>query len=300
MLSPSPPSRQTPTDERSKCTARRRRTKLVRHLLRHGNLVAGSLILLVYVLVALLAPVLAPYGPNEQNLLATLAPPSPEHLFGTDHIGRDILSRVLVGTRYSLLICLVSVVLGALGGIPLGMIAGYQGGRVDSILSSAVDVVLTIPVIVLAIAIVSVIGPGLIGLIVAISVSYAPRVARITRGAVLDVRQEDYISSSLALGARTPRVLLRHVLPNSAAPLIIELTLMAGQAVLVAAALGFLGLGVQPPLPEWGTMLSRGKDVLAIAPHVVTAPGLAIALLVLGFNFFGDGLRDIWDPKLKR
>ena len=299
MLNSSPQRRKASVSDPNTNAAREWR-RFIRRLRHHMNLVVGGLILLFYLLVAVFAPLLAPYGPNEQNLLLTLAPPSSEHLFGTDHIGRDILSRVLIGTRYSLLISLLSVVLGALIGIPLGMIAGYWGGRVDSILTSGIDVVLTIPVIVLAIAIVSIIGPGLFGLIIAISLSYAPRVARITRGAVLDIRQEEYVSSSLALGAGTPRVLTRHILPNAAAPLIIDLTLLAGQAVLVAAALGFLGLGVQPPLPEWGTMLSRGKDFLAIAPHIVTAPGLAIAFLVLGFNFFGDGLRDIWDPKLTR
>jgi ABC-type dipeptide/oligopeptide/nickel transport system permease subunit len=205
-----------------------------------------------------------------------------------------------VGTRYSLIICLVSVLIGALVGIPLGVVAGYGGGRVDTFLSGAVDILLTIPAIVLAIAIVSVIGPGMAGLIVAISVSYAPRIARLARGVALEVRQEDFVVAARALGASTPRVLTRHVLPNISAPLTVELTLLAGQAVLIAAALGFIGLGVQPPLPEWGTMLSRGKDFLAIAPHIVTAPGAAIALLVLGFNFLGDGLRDAWDPKLKR
>ena len=267
---------------------------------RNATLLAGSLIVGGFVLLAIIGPVIAPYGPNEQNLLATLQGPSAEHWFGTDHIGRDVLSRVLVGTRPSLFVCLASVLFGALVGIPLGVLAGYFGGRVETLVTAAVDVMLTIPAIVLAIAIVSVIGPGLEGLVVAIAVSFAPRIARITRGAVLDIRQEEYVTSSVALGARTPRVLLRHVLPNVSAPLTVELTLLAGQAVLVAAALGFIGLGVQPPSPEWGTMLSRGKDFLAVAPHVVTAPGLAIALLVLGFNLFGDGLRDAWDPKLRR
>jgi len=278
----------------------RPRPRSWRKLLRHGNLWIGAAILLVFVTIAIFGPAFAPHDPGRQNLLATLAPPSPTHPFGTDHIGRDVLSRVLVGTRYSLFVCLASVAFGALLGIPLGIVAGYAGGRIDSAISSAVDIVLTIPAIVLAIAIVAVVGPGLTGLVIAISVSYAPRVARITRSAVLDVRQEDYVASAVALGARTPRVLWRHLLPNVSAPLTVELTLLAGQAVLVATSLGFLGLGVQPPLPEWGTMLSRGKDFLSIAPHVVTAPGLAIALLVLGFNYLGDGLRDVWDPKLTR
>jgi ABC-type dipeptide/oligopeptide/nickel transport system permease subunit len=272
----------------------------MKRLLRHGNLWIGAAILTFFAFVAIFGPQLAPHAANRQNLLATLASPSATHPFGTDHIGRDVLSRVLVGTRYSVSVSLLSVLFGALIGIPLGLLAGYHGGRVDGLIGSAVDIILTIPAIVLAIAIVSVVGPGLTGLVVAISITNAPRIARIARGAVLDVRHEDYVTSSLALGASTPRVMLRHVLPNASAPLTVELTLLAGQAVLVATALGFLGLGVQPPIPEWGAMLSRGKDFVAIAPHIVTAPGLAIALLVLGFNFFGDGLRDIWDPKLKR
>lgn len=274
--------------------------RLLRRARRHVTLLLGAAILVGFLALAFLGPVVAPYGPNEQDLMATLQAPSAAHPFGTDHIGRDVLSRVLVGTRYSLLICLASVLAGALVGVPLGIVSGYRGGRVDTVLSGAIDILLTIPAIVLAIAIVSVVGPGMFGLIVAISVSYAPRIARLTRGVVLEVRQEDFVASSRALGASTPRVLARHVLPNVSAPLTVELTLLAGQAVLVAAALGFIGLGVQPPLPEWGSMLSRGKDFLAIAPHIVTAPGVAIALLVLGFNFFGDGLRDAWDPKLRR
>lgn len=275
-------------------------TLRLRRLRRHTTLLVGAGILAIFAVVAIFGPAIAPYGMNEQNLLATLQGPSAQHWLGTDHIGRDVLSRVLVGTRYSLLICVISVGLGAIVGVPLGILSGYLGGRIDALISSFVDVLLTIPAIVLAIAIVAVVGPGMEGLIVAISVSYAPRVARIARGAALEIRQEDFVTSSVALGARMPRVLRGHVLPNVSAPLTVELTLLAGQAVLVAAALGFLGLGVQPPLPEWGTMLSRGKDFLSVAPHTVTAPGIVIALLVLGFNFFGDGLRDAWDPRLER
>jgi ABC-type dipeptide/oligopeptide/nickel transport system permease subunit len=279
---------------------RPRGARLGTRVRRHATLLVGAGILIAFALIALFGPLIAPATATQQDLMATLQAPSSAHPFGTDHLGRDVFSRVLIGTRYSLFICLVTVTLGAVIGIPLGIVAGYVGGRVDALIGSAVDVMLTIPAIVLAIAIVSVVGPGMFGLVVAISISFAPRIARLTRGVVLDVRQEDYVASSLALGARTPRVLGRHVLPNISAPLTVELTLLAGQAVLVAAALGFIGLGVQPPVPEWGAMLSRGKDFLAVAPHVVTAPGLAIALLVLGFNVFGDGLRDAWDPKLRR
>lgn len=275
-----------------------RARRFLRKASRRGNLWLGATILVIFALLAAFGPAIAPYDASKQNLLATLAAPSAEHWLGTDNIGRDVLSRTLVGTRYSLLVCLVSVAFGAALGIPIGIVSGYFRGRVDAVLSSAVDIVLTIPTIVLAIAIVAIVGPGLTGLVVAISLSYAPRVARIARSAVLEVREEEYIASASALGASRIRVLGLHVLPNVSAPLTVELTLLAGQAVLVATALGFLGLGVQPPLPEWGTMLSRGKDYLPVAPHIVTVPGIAIALLVLGFNYLGDGLRDLWDPRL--
>ena len=274
---------------------RRLGNRYLRKLIRTPMLLVGGAILLFYLILAIFGPQLAAYGGNDQDILATLQPPSREHPFGTDSIGRDILSRVILGTRYSLSIALLSVALGAVVGIPLGLVSGYVGGRTDSLLMGFIDILLTIPVIVLAIAIVTVIGPGLVGLVVAISTTFAPRLARLTRGRVFEVKEEVYISAATALGGSTPRILIRHVLPNASAPLIIEITLRAGQAVLVGAALGFLGLGVQPPTPEWGTMLSRGREYLELAPYLVVAPGLAISLLVLGFNLFGDGLRDYFD-----
>lgn len=268
----------------------------MKRALRSPNFVTGGLLLLMFFVVALFAHQIAPYGGNAQDILHTLQAPSWAHPFGTDSIGRDIFSRVVLGTRYSLAIAILSVTIGAAIGIPIGLISGYFGGRVDSFLMGFIDILLTIPVIVLAVAIVTVIGPGMVGLITAISISFAPRLARLTRGRVFEVKEEVYVSAAHALGGSTQRVMVRHVLPNSFAPLIIEITLRGGQAVLVGAALGFLGLGVQPPTPEWGTMLSRGRDYLQLAQYVVIAPGLAISLLVLGFNLFGDGLRDIWDP----
>lgn len=268
----------------------------LRRMMRNPSLVTGAIILFVFFVVAIFANLLAPYPGNAQDIMHVLQRPSWAHPFGTDSIGRDIFSRVILGTRYSLAIAVLSVTIGALIGIPVGLISGYFGGRIDSILMGFIDILLTIPVIVLAIAIVTVMGPGMVGLVVAISITFAPRLARITRGRVFEVKEEVYVSAAQALGGTTRRVMTRHVLPNSFAPLIIEITLRAGQAVLVGAALGFLGLGVQPPTPEWGTMLSRGRDYLQLAQFVVIAPGLAISLLVLGFNLFGDGLRDIWDP----
>ncbi len=270
--------------------------RTLRRALRNPNLMFGAAVLLLYLVLALLGPALAPYGVDDQDLFSSLIGPTREHLLGTDSIGRDLLSRVIVGTRYSLSIAVLSVLFGSLLGIPVGLLAGFFGGRTDSLLMGFIDILLTIPVIVLAIAIVTVMGPGMVGLVTAIAISFAPRLARLTRGRVFEVKEEVFVSAATALGGSVIRILGRHVLPNAFAPLIIEITLRAGQAVLVGAALGFLGLGVQPPTPEWGTMLSRGREYLEIAPHVVVAPGLAISLLVLGFNLFGDGLRDAWDP----
>jgi len=291
LTQPNEPDRQVVAAARSAAWRRN-----LRRMLRNPSLVTGGVILFVFFVVAILANVLAPYGGNAQDILHVLQRPSWAHPFGTDSIGRDIFSRVILGTRYSLSIAVLSVAIGAVIGIPVGLVAGYFGGRLDSWLMGFIDILLTIPVIVLAIAIVTVIGPGMVGLVVAISITFAPRLARITRGRVFEVKEEVYVSAAQALGGTTRRVMTRHVLPNSFAPLIIEITLRAGQAVLVGAALGFLGLGVQPPTPEWGTMLSRGRDYLQLARFVVIAPGIAISLLVLGFNLFGDGLRDIWDP----
>lgn len=268
----------------------------LRRALRTPTLLVGGLLLLLFLIAAIFGPQLAPYGGNDQDILATLQPPSAQHLLGTDAIGRDILSRIVLGTRYSLSIALLSIFFGALVGIPLGLVAGYLGGRTDTVLMGFIDILLTIPVIVLAIAIVTVVGPGMVGLVTAIATTFAPRLARLTRGRVFEVREEVYIGAATAIGGSTSRILLRHVLPNASAPLTVEITLRAGQAVLVGAALGFLGLGVQPPTPEWGTMLSRGREYLEIAPYLVVGPGLAISLLVLGFNLFGDGLRDLLDP----
>lgn len=274
-------------------TPRWRRT--VRRALRTPTLLIGGGLLLAFLIAAIFGPQLAAYGSNDQDILSTLLPPSALHPLGTDSIGRDILSRVILGTRYSLAIAVLSITFGALVGIPIGLVSGYIGGRTDSVLMGFIDILLTIPVIVLAIAIVTVIGPGMVGLVTAISITFAPRLARLTRGRVFEVKEEVYISAATAIGGSTSRILLRHVLPNAAAPLTIEITLRAGQAVLVGAALGFLGLGVQPPTPEWGTMLSRGREYLELAPYLVVGPGLAISLLVLGFNLFGDGLRDTFD-----
>lgn len=256
----------------------------------------GAVLLVAFAVLAVLGEHIAPYDPNAQDLFAMLEGPSSAHLFGTDNIGRDILSRIIVGTRFTLSIALASVFFAGLGGIALGSIAGYFGGLTDRIVTGIIDLLLTVPSIVLAIAIASVAGASATGLTIAITVSFIPPLARLVRGRVIELREEDFIAAAITVGMGSPRILLRHILPNAATVIIIELSLNAGQAVLIGSALGFLGLGVQPPAPEWGTMLGASREYLTVAPHIVIAPGIAISILVLAFNTLGDGLRDVFDP----
>ena len=257
----------------------------------------GMAMLGVYVLVALFGPLLAPHDPNAQDLIAVLEPPSSAHLMGTDQIGRDIFARLIVGTRFTLSAALLAVAIAGTIGVTLGLVAGYSGGRVDAAITGLVDLLLTIPALILAIAVASVIGAGMTGLVVATTASFIPRLARLIRGRVLEIREEDFIQAAIASGTRRARILRRHILPNALTIVIIETSLLCGQAVLVGAALGFLGLGVQPPAPEWGTMLGAGREFIEVAPHLVIAPGVAISLLVFAFNLLGDGLRDHLDPR---
>lgn len=256
----------------------------------------GAGLLAAFTVLALLGERVAPYDPTAQDLFAMLEGPSAAHLLGTDNVGRDILSRIIVGTRFTLSIALASVFFAGIGGIALGSIAGYFGGLTDRIVTGIIDLLLTVPNIVLAIAIASVAGSSATGLTIAITASFIPPLARLVRGRVIELREEDFIAAAITVGMGHTRILLRHVLPNAATVIIIELSLNAGQAVLIGSALGFLGLGVQPPAPEWGTMLGASREYLTVAPHLVIAPGIAISLLVLAFNAFGDGLRDIFDP----
>lgn len=259
-------------------------------------LVLGALIVGSFVIIAVLGETIAPYGADEQNLLAALEGPSAAHLVGTDALGRDLFSRVLIGTRHTLIVALVSVALSSSLGIVLGLISGFVRGWPARVTDVAVDIALTIPMMVLAIAVAAVMGAGTFGLIIAISVSFTPPIARLLRGRVLEIREEDYVDAAITVGVPTWKIMLRHILPNAATIVVIEASLQAGQAVLVATALGFLGLGVQPPTPEWGTLLGTGREYLQAAPYIVIAPGIAISLLVLGFNLLGDGLRDWLDP----
>ncbi|MFP3392794.1 nickel transporter permease [Brevibacillus sp. SIMBA_040] len=259
----------------------------------------GGGFIIVFVLVGILAPYLAPYDPIAQNLSNTLKPPSAEHWLGTDDSGRDILSRILYGARVSLTIGFFSVIGSLIVGALLGLLAGFFGNRIDTIISRLFDIMLAFPGVLLAIAIVAILGPGLFNALLAIAIVNIPMYGRLIRAKVLSVKQEEYIMAARAQGMSTWRILFRHVLPNSWTPLIVQGTLGIASAILEAAALGFLGLGAQPPEAEWGKMLADSRDYITNAPWVVMTPGLAIMLSVIGFNLFGDGLRDALDPKMK-
>jgi peptide/nickel transport system permease protein len=259
----------------------------------------GALIVCVAVLMALFGPLLAPFDPASQELALRLEGPTGLHWFGLDELGRDIFARVLSGARISLLVGLVVVGVSSVLGVSLGAIAGYFGGRVDEIISRITDVLMAFPGLLLAIALVAVLGPSLTNVIAALSVIGWVGYARLVRGQVLRARELEFVQAARALGAATPRILIRHVVPMTLPSVIVQATLGMGAAILSEAALSFLGLGVQPPTPSWGTMLNYGRAHLLDAPHLTIFPGVAIAILVLGFNFLGDGLRDALDPGLK-
>jgi peptide/nickel transport system permease protein len=270
----------------------------VRRFWRNGNARTGFFLIAVFTLIAIFAPKIAPVGIDDENLAMRLHPPTAQNWFGTDELGRDVLSRVLYGARISMTVGLVAVA-GALGtGALLGISAGYLGGRVDSIVMRIMDIMLAFPSVILAIGIVAMRGPGLNNTILAVSVVNIPVYARVARASTLSIKEHEYVTAARAMGARSWRVLMRAVLPNAASPLVVQATLGVAGAILDAAALGFLGLGAQPPTPEWGVMLSDSYKYLLTAFWAALAPGAAIAIMVLSFNLAGDGLHDALDPRL--
>ncbi len=271
----------------------------LRHLRRNPVAIAGAAILGFLMLVALLAPVLAPYDPNVQTLVDRNAPPSSEHWLGLDALGRDLLSRVMYGARISLFIGFFTVGGALIIGTLVGATAGYAGGRTDNILMRLMDIMLAFPSLLLAIGVVAILGRGLMNALYAIAFVSIPVYARIARASILSVRELDYVEAARAIGATPARVLFRVVLPNALTPLIVQATLGIGTAILEAAALSFIGLGAQAPQPEWGLMLAQHRNLVFTSPHTVFYPGLAIMLTVLGFNLLGDGLRDALDPRLR-
>lgn len=278
---------------------RSRRAEVWSAVLANRLAVAGLVVLGVLAIAAVFGPLLAPYGMNEQNIPNRFASPSWSHWFGTDDLGRDVFSRVLIAARGSLQVGVIAVGI-ALGlGVPIGLVSGYYGGAADAVLMRLMDIVFSFPAILLAIAVVAVRGPGLTNAMIAIGIVYMPIFARIARGSVITVRSEVYVRAARSLGAGDARILRKHVLPNIVAPLIVQTSLSMAFAILSEAALSFLGLGVQPPQPSWGRMLADGRGFIKQAPWIGIFPGLAILLTVMAFNMVGDGLRDALDPRQK-
>jgi len=248
---------------------------------------------------AAFAPWLAPRDPAKQSLIEKRARPGAKYLLGADEFGRDILSRVIYGTRVALLVGTVSVLIALAIGLSLGSLAVFAGGWTDTLIMRAMEILLAFPYLLLAIAVVSALGPGVLNTTIAVGIWGAPTVVRLVRGSVLTLRESEYVAAARALGASGPGLVARHVLPNLMPTVIVYATLFMANAILVEAALSFLGLGVQPPTASWGLMVSTGRDLLLVAPHVATIPGVAIMVAVLGFNLLGDGLRDALDPRLR-
>ncbi len=260
----------------------------------------GLIIIATFVLIAILADALVPFDPTAVNLGERFIQPGVKHWFGTDNLGRDILSRVIAGSRISLQVGILTVTLAMLIGVPAGLIAGYLRGMVDSVVMRLVDIFLAFPVIILAIAIVAVRGPGLYNVMIALVFVYWTTYARVTRGVTLVLREEDYVLAARSMGASSLRIMFRHILPNAISPILVIASLGLGNAILAEAALSFLGLGIQPPQASWGSMLNFGMQFLRDAPHISIFPGTAIFITVLGFNLLGDGLRDALDPRLRQ
>jgi peptide/nickel transport system permease protein len=257
------------------------------------------LVLAFVTLVALFGPFVAPYDPLEQDLANNYREPSREHLLGTDDLGRDTLSRLIFGARISLGISLSSVSLGVFVGAILGLLAAYYGGWLDSAIMRFMDFLLALPGILLAIAIVAVLGKGIVNTILAVAIFAVPTFARLIRGSALSIQELDYIEATRALGASDLRIIFKHIVPNALTPVVVQATLSLGTAILISSGLSFLGLGVQPPHPEWGAMLSKGRELIRTTPVVAIAPGVSITLVVLCFSMVGDGLRDALDPRLR-
>nr|WP_294086748.1 nickel transporter permease [Sphaerobacter sp.] len=278
---------------------RTQRQVVWRRLRRNRMAMLGGVIVVTLILVAIFAPVLARYDPTEMRLSDQFLPPSLDHPFGTDDFGRDILTRLLYGARISLQVGLVAVGIAAIVGSIVGMLAGYFGGWFDIISQRVIDVMLAFPDLLLALAIIAVLGPSLMNVMIAVGIGSVPTYARLMRGQVLSLKRKEYVEAARAIGAPTRRILFLHILPNALSPMIVLASLGIASSILSAAALSFIGMGAQPPTPEWGAMLSNGREFLREEWWIATFPGLAIAITVLGFNILGDGLRDALDPQAR-
>ena len=284
-------------EERKGEIANRRRA--YRQLLRHKSAVIGASIILFFVIVAIFAPLIATHDPRDADIMARLKGWSKEHYFGTDKVGRDIFSRIVYGSQISIKIGLFAMTFSVSIGTLLGTIAGYYGGRLDNGIMRVMDIMLAMPSILLAMVIVTILGQNLTNAIIAVSIVYIPQYARILRASVLKIREQEYVMSAKVIGASDLRIIMTAVLPNCLAPLIVQATLGMGGAILDAAGLSFLGLGAEVGEPEWGAMLNENRALIRRAPWTVMTPGIAIFLIVLGFNLLGDALRDVLDPQVK-
>ncbi len=269
-------------------------------LRRNRLAILGLIVMVLMILLAVFAPWITPYDYAAQDLMNSFEPPNWKHPFGTDDFGRDILSRIIYGSRVSLQVGVFAVLLAMLSGGILGAVSGYYGGRIDGFIMRCMDILLSIPQIVLAIAIAAALGPGLLNLTIAVGVAALPTFARVVRGAVLSIVGQEYIEAARCMGASDAWIIVKHILPNCSAPIIVQASIRVAQAILAAAALSFLGLGIVPPTPEWGGMLSEARGYVRDYAYMTIFPGLAIMITIMALNFLGDGLRDSMDPKMKR
>ena len=272
---------------------------MIKRILRNKSVLIGGVIVLFFIILAVFAPIISPYSPTDADLMRSLEPPQKNFLFGTDVQGRDILSRIIYRSRISLSVGLIVQGISLTIGITMGLFSGYYGGLIDDIISSLMNIMFSFPSLLFAIAIMAVLGPSLYNIFLALGIINWPTIARLVRGETLSLKKRDFIEASKALGTPSIIIIFKHILPNCLAPIIVVSTLGIADAILTEATLSFLGLGIQPPTPSWGSMLSRGREYIWSAPHLVIFPGLAILITVLGFNLLGDGLRDVLDPKLK-
>ncbi len=269
-------------------------------LKKNKGAIAGLIIIILFLLMAVFAPLIAPHDPLEQTIDLRKSPPLTEnYILGTDDLGRDLLSRIIYGGRISMIIGVVSVGIALVFGLLIGVISGYYGGWLDKIIMRLIDIMLAFPYVLLTIVIVAILGPSLINAMIAIGISQIPRYVRMVRASVLAEKEADYVAAERSLGASDFELMFRSILPNCLAPISVQATLGVGEAILSSAALSFLGLGAQPPAPEWGLMIASSREFITSAWWIVTFPGIATLLAVLGFNLFGDGLRDMLDPKLR-
>jgi peptide/nickel transport system permease protein len=275
----------------------RRRARMRKRILRRPMAIAGGIVALIFVLVAILAPVIAPYGAGQTDFGAALAGPSGKHLLGTDELGRDILSRIIFGARASMEAGVLATALAMVVAVPVGLIAGYYRGWLDPVIARITDVLLAFPFVMLAVGLAAILGPSLTNAILALGISVVPQLVRITRGEALALREEDYVRAAIANGASDLVILGRHILPNMMSTLIVQATVTIPTLIIGEALLSFLGLGVQPPTPSWGVMLSAAQPFIDSAPRLAIFPGVAIFLATLSFNLLGDGLRDVLDPR---